>query len=169
MRNFACGLLVGLLVSPILSAIVLVCGWTSVHATAAPSRWETFVGRNALAASVGRQAPKLQNPISPTSGNLRSGLKIYRDNCSGCHGDSGKPSHWGTTAFYPRVPQFDTEPPVKPDWQMFWIVKYGVRYTGMGAWKGEMSDENIWEAVTFLSHLKNLPPDVQAEWRGATK
>ena len=48
---------------------------------------------------------------------------------------------------------------------MFWIVKHGVRYTGMGAWEGEMSDENIWMVVTFLNHLPNLPPEVQAEWR----
>jgi len=67
---------------------------------------------------------------------------------------------------YPRVPQFDTEPRLRSDWQMFWIVKWGIRYTGMGAWEGEMSDEKIWMVVTFLSHLHDLPPDLQAEWRG---
>jgi mono/diheme cytochrome c family protein len=91
--------------------------------------------------------PKLQNPVQPNSGNLRVGMKIYRDNCVGCHGDSGKPSHWETTGFYSRVPQFALEPPLKPDWQMFWILKRGVRYTGMGAWEGEMSDDNIWTVV----------------------
>lgn len=49
---------------------------------------------------------------------------------------------------------------------MFWIVKHGVRYSGMGAWGGLTSDDNIWKTVTFLSHLKSLPPDVEAEWRG---
>jgi hypothetical protein len=58
------------------------------------------------------------------------------------------------------------EPAVKPEWQMFWIVKHGVRYSGMGAWGGLTSDDNIWKTVTFLSHLKSLPPDVEAEWRG---
>jgi hypothetical protein len=26
-----------------------------------------------------------------------------------------------------------------------------------------MSDENIWKVVAFLTHLKELPPDVQKE------
>jgi mono/diheme cytochrome c family protein len=165
MRKFSSGLLLGLLIIPMSSAIALMCGWVRLHATADPPHWEAFVAREALAASIARQAPKLQNPIAATSSNLRSGLKIYRDNCAGCHGDSGKPSHWGTTAFYPRVPQFDTDLPPKPDWQRFWIVKHGVRYTGMAAWEGEISDENIWTVVTFLQNLRNLPPDVQAEWK----
>jgi hypothetical protein len=49
---------------------------------------------------------------------------------------------------------------------MFWIVKRGVRYTGMGAWEGEMSDEKIWTVVTFLHSLRDLPPEVQTEWKG---
>jgi mono/diheme cytochrome c family protein len=70
---------------------------------------------------------------------LRAGLKLYRDDCSGCHGDYQKPSQWGTTAFNPGVPQFASEPPDKPDGQMFWIVKNGVRFV-VGAWAGEISD-----------------------------
>jgi len=166
MRAFACGLLFGAFLIPFVALIVLLLGWFPVPATSDPPRWEAFLARRALAASVARQARRLQNPVPPNSSNLRLGLKIYRDNCSGCHGDAGKPSHWGTTAFYPRVPQFDSVLPLKPDWQMFWIVKRGVRYTGMGAWEGEMSEENIWKVVSFLSRLKNLPPDVEAEWRG---
>ena len=166
MRKFVCGLLVGAVLVPLATLAAALLGWTPVHATANPSGWETFLARKALAASIARQAPKLQNPIMPTSENLRSGLDLYRNNCEGCHGDSEEPSHWGTTGFYPRVPQFDSEKPLKPDWQMFWIVKHGVRYTGMGAWEGEMSEVDIWKAVTFLSHLQDLPPDVEKDWRG---
>ena len=164
MRKFAYGVLLGMCLTPVAGLVAFLLGWTSVQATADPPRWERFLGGKAFTASMSRQ-PKLQNPVLPTTNNLRSGLKIYRDNCAGCHGDFGRPSHWGTTDFYPRVPQFDTEPPLKPDWQMFGIVKHGVRYTGMGAWEGEMSDEKIWTVVTFLQNLRDLPPDVQAEWR----
>jgi mono/diheme cytochrome c family protein len=95
-------------------------------------------------------------------------MKMYRDGCAGCHGDAGKPSDWGTKDFYPRVPQFDAQPPQKPDWQLFWIVKHGVRYSAMGGWDGLLPDQKIWNIVTFLSHIRNLPPDVEAEWRGQT-
>ena len=165
MRTFVLGLLMGAFGLLTVTAVVVGFGFVPVAATSNPPRWEMFLARRALAAAIGRQAPKLQNPFPPGSDNLRVGLKLYRDDCSGCHGDAGNPSRWGTTGFYPRVPQFDSEPPLKPEWQMFWVVKHGVRYTGMGAWENLMSDDEIWQVVGFLSHLNNLPPEVKAEWQ----
>jgi hypothetical protein len=61
---------------------------------------------------------------------------------------------------------------------LFWIVQGGVRYSGMFGWAGQfgkdasgkdVSDERIWTAVTFLTHLDSLPPMVDAEWRKKTK
>jgi len=169
MRIFVCGLLLGVFGILVVTAVVLWFGYIPIAATSDPSRWETLIGRRALASAVARQAPKLENPVPPTSDNLRLGLKVYRDGCSGCHGDAANSSRWGTSGFYPRVPQFDVEPPVKPEWQLFWIVKHGVRYTGMGAWETLTPDENIWRVVGFLSHLHNLPAEVDAEWRHASR
>lgn len=166
MRRFASGFLLGFLLIPFIGLIVSSLGWLPVSATSNPPRWESFFARRAFAVAVTRRAPRMQNPFPPTSANLKAGLKFYRDDCSGCHGGAGKPILWGTTDFYPRVPQFDSNLPTKPDWQMFWIVKHGVRYTGMGAWEGLATDDDIWKVVGFLSRLKDLPPEVAAEWRG---
>jgi mono/diheme cytochrome c family protein len=43
-------------------------------------------------------------------------------------------------------------------------VKHGVRYTGMAAWDGLLSDDEIWKVVTFLSNSEQLPPRVAAEF-----
>ena len=168
MRTFVFGLLVGVFGTLMVAAVVLGFGWIPVVATSDPPHWETALGSRALDSAIARQAPKLQNPVPPTNDNLRLGLKLYRDGCSGCHGDPANSSRWGTTGFYPRVPQFDAKHPRKPEWQLFWIVKHGVRYTGMGAWESLMSDEKIWAVVGFLSHLHNLPTEVEAEWRHAS-
>jgi mono/diheme cytochrome c family protein len=85
--------------------------------------------------------------------------------CAGCHGDADGPSQWGTTSFYPSVPQFAQQPPRLTAPQMFWIVKHGVRYTGMGAWNGLLSDDEIWKVVTFLNHVEHLPPRVAEEFQ----
>jgi mono/diheme cytochrome c family protein len=90
-------------------------------------------------------------------------MKVYLLNCAGCHGDPSGPSQFGA-GFYPPVPQFPTNPPTKTDYQMFYIVKNGVRYTGMPSWEGVASERDMWLAVTFLSRLKSLPPEVQAKW-----
>jgi hypothetical protein len=48
---------------------------------------------------------------------------------------------------------------------MFLAVKYGVRYSGMGAWNGLLPDEDIWRVSLFLARLRALPPAVDAAWR----
>ena len=112
--------------------------------------------------------------VSATDENLLAGMKIFKDACSGCHGDPNASSDYGAS-FYPHVPQFALNPPGKPDWQLFWIVRNGVRYSGMSAWDGQwqndkaVSDDHIWKVVTFLSRLNSLPPSVNAEWHRKTQ
>lgn len=165
MRTFAWGVVAGLLLGPAIAVTAAFAGWIPVAATSEPPAWELAVARRALASSVAREAVPVPNPIAPSTDNLRAGMHLYRDNCAGCHGDAGKPSAWGSRDFYPRVPQFASEPPSRPDWQLFWIVAHGVRYSGMGAWGELMPLEDRWKVVTFLSHLRGLPPELEAEWR----
>ncbi len=84
--------------------------------------------------------------------------------------NNGEGERWQA---YPSPPVFALHPPRKPDYQLFWIIKGGVRYSGMFKWDGEfgkdasgkdISDEKIWTAVTFLTHLDSLTPAVAAEW-----
>lgn len=165
MRNFLLGLLAGILLIPLTMLLAGYFGLFRTVATSEPPRWEKAFAQRAFNASVTRRAPRAQNPIAPTEENLLAGLRLFRNNCAGCHGDSDQRSVWGTKAFYPRVPQFAFERPNKPDWQMFWIVKNGVRYSGMGGWQDLASDEQIWQMVTFLSRLDSLPPAVAAKWQ----
>lgn len=165
MRKFLLGLSIGVLMPPLGVLLAAQLGFLPVHATDEPPAWERTVARRAFDASVARRAPPLSNPIGLNNEDLLAGMKLYRSNCAGCHGDAGLPSDWGTRGFYPRVPQFAQSPPGKVDWQMFWIVRHGVRYSGMGAWNEEMlSEKELWEVITFLSRLSSLPPAVDAEW-----
>jgi thiosulfate dehydrogenase len=166
MRRFLLGILVGLL-GPVLAALLTArLGFFSVYATEEPPAWEVRLARMAVDASVARSAPQLRSPIGSSDAELLAGMKLYRNNCAGCHGDAGRPSPWGTEGFYPRVPQFAQSPPGKPDWQLLWIVRHGIRYSGMGAWRQEMlSDKEAWEVVTFLSRLDTLPLAVQVVWQ----
>jgi mono/diheme cytochrome c family protein len=91
-------------------------------------------------------------------------MKIFREGCAGCDGDGLNRSTWGTTSFFPRVPQFATEPPNRPDWQIYWIVRNGIRNTGMGAWKQLLTDDQIWQVTGFVSHINSLPEDVSTAW-----
>jgi len=119
----------------------------------------------AVRASVARQAPRTANPLRPSAEVLLAGVKVYRDACAGCHGGPSRSSEWGSTDFYPRVPQFARTAHRKPDWQLYWIVQHGVRYSGMAAWGNQIPDSTMWQVVTFLSRLDSLPASVDAAWR----
>src|SRR2546423_10314485 len=133
-------------------------GWWSIKATAAPPQWEEKLGQSILRASLSRQAQGLTNPLQASSDVLVAGQNIFKMHCAGCHGTPGQPSPWGTRGFYPRVPQFGDQPPALTASQMFVAIKYGIRYSGMGAWDAMMSDEDIWKVATFLEDIGSLPP-----------
>ncbi len=165
MRRLALAVVAGMLVVPAGAWVLAWLGAWSVDATATPPAWEQTLARMAVRASVARHAPRTPNPLRPSAEVLLAGLKVYRDNCAGCHGGPRRPSEWGSTDFYPRVPQFARTPPRKPEWQLYWIVTRGVRYSGMAAWGGQVPDSTIWQVVTFLSRLDSLPPTIDAAWR----
>jgi thiosulfate dehydrogenase len=123
------------------------------------------VSSSYLQASLFRQAAGLKNPLNPSNEVLIAGLKSFKMNCAGCHGSRGQPSQWGTRNFYPRVPQFADNPPHLSSPQMFVAIKHGIRYSGMGAWDGIMSDEEIWKVATLLEQIGSLPPEVEANWK----
>lgn len=146
-------------------AIAAQLGLWPVSATPGPPQWESALGQDVLQASLSRQARELTNPVQPSNEVLSTGLKTFKMNCAGCHGSPGQPSQWGTRNFSPRVPQFADNPPHLSAPQMFVAIKYGIRYSGMGAWNGMLSDEEIWKVATFLEHIGSLPPEVEANWK----
>ena len=133
-------------------------GWWPVNATPVPPQWESAFGQATLQATLSRQARGLKNPIQPSNEVLLTGLKIFKMNCAGCHGSRGQPSQWGTRNFYPRVPQFADNPPHLSAPQMFVAIKDGIRYSGMGAWDGMMSDERFgkWQRFSNTSDRSRL-------------
>lgn len=147
-----------------IAAATAFLGFWPVAATAKPPSIEVRIAGSALHASLARQSSGLQNPVAVTNESLLAGMKIFQNNCAGCHGSPGRPSDWGTRNFYPRVPQFAEQSSRLTASQMFLVIKHGIRYSGMGGWQGMMSDEEMWTVATFLEHLDSLPPEVKAVW-----
>jgi len=169
MGKFLAGLVLGLLLPPAVYISLALAGRLSVVADAEPPGWEKVLASHALQKSIVRQAPEQKNPVPPTEENLLAGMKTFVDGCAGCHGTAAKKSRWGAEEFYPRAPQFGFAPPDLTESQIFWVIKKGIRYSGMGGNGGEggYPDEKIWKMASFLSSLKSLPPKVAEEWQKA--
>ena len=47
--------------------------------------------------------------------------------------------------------------------ELFWVIKNGVKMTGMPAWGPTHSDEKIWAIVAFLEKLPQMTADQYEE------
>ncbi len=66
-----------------------------------------------------------------------AGMKLFKGDCAGCHGDPNNAAKREANGIlYPSPPVFALHPPGKPEYQLFWIIKGGVRCSGMFWWEG---------------------------------
>ena len=161
--KFLFGVVVGLLILPAFAFLYLRLGYAPVATAAPPLPLEKTVTGMALDARVAKEAPT-QSPISTTEPNLMSGAKTYRRYCSECHGLSGEPSSAVAKGMFPKPPQlFDgkgvTDDPVG---ETYWKVSNGIRLTGMPAFSGSLTDEQLWQVSQLLANAKKLPAGVGA-------
>ncbi len=164
MKSFILGVFVGLIVLPCALLFAAWSGRLPVHADANPSRFETSFARYAFNRAI-KRARLTNNPNAVTDETLLEGLKLYRNNCAGCHGTPAMTSDWGSSHFYPRVPQFGQQAPKRIEGEIFYIVRHGIRYSGMGGWSNLMNEESTWKVAALLSRLDRLPAAVDTEWR----
>jgi len=142
-------------------------GFVPTNANAEPPRFEKHIAMSAVDASVDKHASHMTSPIQPSAENLIDGMKIYTMNCSVCHGTLDRKPSTLVTSFYPPPPQLVQDPPDDPDWHNYYVVRNGIRYTGMPAWDKTLSDQDIWKVTLFLSHIEKLPAAAQDYWKSA--
>ena len=147
--------IVGLIATPILFGLAGILGFLPSNATSSPPGWESDVGMRALDASLEKRSDKLKNPIAANDkAALAAGQQLYGKNCAGCHGDPKGPSAWGSKGFYPRAPQFFQEgTDVGPE-EAYAAIHDGVRYSGMGAWRDLMKDDDVWRVSNFVAQIR---------------
>ena len=72
-------------------------------------------------------------------------------------------------SLYPRAPELRRGSALTPG-EEFWMVKHGIKMTGMPAWGVTHDDKIIWDVVAFLRKLPGLSAeDYQALVNDAPK
>ncbi|HEV8407051.1 MAG TPA: c-type cytochrome [Sphingomicrobium sp.] len=144
--------IIGLVFIPVIVAIAGILGWLPSDATSEPPKWESSAGMRALDASLEKRSAKLSNPVQANDPSaLAAGAKIYSDNCAECHGSAKGPSDLGAKSLYPRAPQFLQEGSDVTPSEAFAAIHDGIRYSGMGAWHGQLKDEDIWKVANYVA------------------
>jgi len=125
-------------------------GILPTQADVAPGRLEAALFGSALRASVAHHAPGGGNPMPASGENLVAGANLYRQMCARCHGSSVESENPYGRSFFPPAPNLLFARPSYTDSEMFWVIKHGIRNTAMPAWGNLLSEEDIWQVVTFL-------------------
>lgn len=118
---------------------------------------EAYIARNLrrLASSPG--ARELKNPVPATPLNIAEARDHFADHCAICHANNGGGISQINAGLYPPAPDmWEAQTQDLSDGEIFYIIKNGIRFTGMPGWGGE--DEENWKLVLFIRHLPELTP-----------
>ena len=165
MGKFTLGVIVTILVLILGALGFATLGFLPTKANVEPPHFERHLAMSAVDASMDRHAPHTANPLTPTDQNLEDGMKLYTMNCALCHGGLDRKPSALATSFYPPPPNLISDPPDDPEWHTFFVVRTGIRYTGMPAWDKTLTEPDMWKITMLLSHLDKLPPAVQDYWK----
>lgn len=141
-------------------------GMLPVGADNAPGTIERTLSHKAVNAYVERHAERAANPVQITSAALSEGAREYEEHCALCHGGAHQRISSLRYKFSPPVPQIINRVPHDEEYRLFWVTKHGTRMTGMPAWDGILTDEQMWKIIAFVKRSNQLPPEVQQAWVG---
>ncbi len=165
MKGFIAGILVTLLV--IAGGVFAVShfGLYPIGADNPPGSLERALASRAMDVYADKHKPEGGNAVQITPANLTEGAKQYEERCAFCHGGAKATISPMRDRFNPPVPQLVNRIPHDEDAWLFWVTKHGVRMTGMPAWGGVMSDDEMWKVIAFIKHSDKLPPEVRSAWQ----
>src|SRR5215468_11732149 len=112
---------------------------------------ETARVRSIKALSAGIQTPPgLDDPAK-----ILIGVDHYAAHCAVCHGAPGVPQADIAPGLYPSPPNLAKAASLYSPAELFWILKHGIKMTGMPAWS-DHSDDELWATVAFLEKLPGM-------------
>lgn len=96
-------------------------------------------------------APALDNPAI-----IQEGFKHYDDMCVQCHGAPGKDSDEIGKGLWPVAPDLAKSANHWTPAEIFWITKYGVKFSAMPGWGATHDDKKLWAITAFVEKLPKL-------------
>jgi thiosulfate dehydrogenase len=158
MKKFLSGLILGVCLVPALAYLYIRLGYAPVATSAPPLPLERSLAHMALQARIAKEAPA-EVPVPASEANLVAGAKIYRQDCALCHGLSGQPPSDIARGMFPRVPQLFRGKGVTDDpvGETYWKATYGIRLSGMPAFMGTLTNEQLWQVSLLLANADKLP------------
>ena len=92
------------------------------------------------------------NPLGADA--TTEGAEVFKVNCESCHGPQGHGDGPAGQVLDPKPKNLPELAAQVGDDYLFWRISTGKPGTSMAPWTGILTDEQIWQAVTFIRTLK---------------
>lgn len=158
-RNMAIGALLLLFVLGISALGIAYSGIYDVSASSghtAAGRWvlETTMENSVRSRAAGIQAPESFAPAATMAGGSE-----YKAMCQQCHGGPGLERAEWAEGLVPSPPDLTK---AAADWrpnEIYWIVRHGIKLTGMPAFGDSHDEETLWNIAGFVEQLPRMTPE----------
>ena len=167
MLKFVGGAVAVLVLIAVVGLAAVWFGFVPARADTPPMPGEKWAAQHALNATIDREQPQPPYPYGPvTDATLAAGAKLYMANCSVCHGSGAGAESNLARGLYIKAPQFNKHGvDDDPSGETYWKIEHGIRFTGMPAFGGTLSEEQIWQIAYFLGRpADKLPAEAAKIW-----
>jgi len=129
----------------------------------APIRWALVTTREN---SIKSRATSIEVPPTKGDKQIDTGFRGYREMCAVCHTPPGGTDSPITKGLNPVPPDLAKSAEHMSAAELFWVVKYGIRMTGMPAWGATHKDGELWDIVAFVKKLPEMSKSEYLEMDG---
>ena len=138
-------------------------GLVNVSGTAQSPPAARLLFEFALQRAVHEQAQHVVAPPLDGIDRLTRGAARYRTSCEPCHRGPGVERSEIANVLNPAPADLSLTAGRWTPAEIFWIVKNGIRMSGMPAWGSIYSDEELWDVAALVHRLPRMSASEYAE------
>jgi mono/diheme cytochrome c family protein len=91
------------------------------------------------------------NPLGVDA--VSAGAEVFKINCEACHGPQGHGDGPAGVSLDPKPKNLAELQAQAGDDYLFWRINTGKEGTSMVAWKGVLTEEQIWQVIAYVRTL----------------
>lgn len=139
----------------IVAALAAAASQFSLSALPEPGRVEMYLATKARHYLVQKESREsIPAPPADIQGDIKEGDDLFGTECAACHGMSGHDPTDAGRWMYPRAADLTSrEVQSYSDRELFWIIRNGIRLSGMPAFGKVETDKHIWDLVRYIQTL----------------
>jgi hypothetical protein len=159
MVRFATGFIFAVVLLGIAAAGYLYSGQFDVSASRADNALTQWTLHTAMERSVAQAARSIGDPPVFTDHMALHGFEHFDEMCTGCHGGPGIERSEIGKGLNPQAPDLAKAVKTWTPQELFWIVKNGVKMTGMPSFGATHDDKEVWNVIALIEKLPTMTPE----------